>query len=147
MARGTQDIIDLQVELWNTTNPEIARQLYSEDAERTDPNGREPMRHRGVDEIAKFIAEVRTAFPDFHLDIQEHLSQGDHIALHWKVTGTQKAEFQGLPATGKHVELRGMTLARLRDGRIVSEHVYFDRLSMLEQLGVVSADAAKSGSH
>lgn len=145
MAPETQRIIDLGVELWNTGNPETAKQLYSEHAERTDPNGRELIRHRGVHQIATFVAEVRTAFPDFKLHIKEALADGDHVALHWTVTGTQKGEFQGMPASGKRIELSGMTLSRLRDGKVVSEHVYFDRLAMLEQLGVAPPGAAVSG--
>jgi steroid delta-isomerase-like uncharacterized protein len=145
MATETQRITDLQLELWNTGSPEIAKQLYSEHAERTDPNGREPIRHRGVHQIASFVAEVRTAFPDFKLHVKEAVADGDHVAFHWTVTGTQKGEFQGMPASGKRIELSGMTLNRLRDGKVVSEHVYFDRLAMLEQLGVAPTSAAASG--
>ena len=144
MATETQRIIDLGVELWNTGNAETAKQLYSEHAERTDPNGGEPIRHRGVHQIASFVAEVRTAFPDFNLQLKENVAEGDHIAFHWTVTGTQKGEFQGMPASGKRIELSGMTLNRLRDGKVVSEHVYFDRLAMLEQLGAAPAGAAAS---
>jgi steroid delta-isomerase-like uncharacterized protein len=145
MTAETQRIIDLQLELWNTGSPEIAKQLYSEHAERTDPNGREPIRHRGVHQIANFVAEVRTAFPDFKLQIKESFGQGDHIASHWTVTGTQRGEFQGIPASGQRIEVSGMSLDRLRDGKVVSEHVYFDRLALLEQLGASPASTAASG--
>ncbi len=145
MTTETQRITDLHRELWNTGNPEIAKELYSEHAERTDPNGGEPIRHRGVHQIAAFVAEVRTAFPDFNLQLKEAVADSDHIAFHWTVTGTQKGEFQGMSASGKRIELSGMTLDRLRDGKVVSEHVYFDRLAMLEQLGVAPAGAAAAG--
>ncbi|MBV9302176.1 MAG: ester cyclase [Acidobacteriaceae bacterium] len=145
MAANTQGITDLQLELWNTGNSEIAKQLYSEHAERSDPNGREPIRHRGVHQIASFVAEVRTAFPDFKLHLKESVAEGDHVAFHWTVTGTQKGEFQGIPASGRHIEFSGMSLDRLRDGKVVSEHVYFDRLALLEQLGAAPANAAAGG--
>lgn len=145
MPTETQRIIELALQLWNTGDAGIAKQLYGEHAERTDPNGKEPLRRRGVHEIAGFVAEVRTAFPDFKLHIKESVADGDHIAFHWTVTGTQKGEFQGMPASGKRVELSGMTLNRLRDGKVISEHVYFDRLAMLEQLGVASAPASATG--
>lgn len=142
MAADTQRIVKLEIELWNTGKPEIAKQLYSEHAERTDPNGSQPTRRQGVHQIAQFVSEVRTAFPDFHVDIKETVAEGDHIAFHWTVTGTQRGEFQGIPASGKRVELTGITLARLKEGKIISEHVYFDRLAMLEQLGVTAAGTA-----
>jgi steroid delta-isomerase-like uncharacterized protein len=146
MTADTQRIIDLDLKLWNTGNAELANQLYSEDAERTEPNGREPIHHHGVHQISKFIAEVRSAFPDFKLEMKQIVAEGDHIASHWTVTGTQRGEFQGMPATGKRIEVTGMTLARLKDGKIVSEQIYFDRLSLLEQLSVAPAGAAGSGS-
>ena len=142
MTADAQRIADLQLELWNTGSPEIAKQLYGEHAERTDPNGREPIRRHGVHQIANFVAEVRTAFPDFKLQIKESVGQGDHMAFHWTVTGTQKGEFQGIPASGQRIEVSGMTLDRLRDGKVVSEHIYFDRLALLEQLGAAPASAA-----
>jgi steroid delta-isomerase-like uncharacterized protein len=142
MAADTQAITRLVIELWNTGNPEIAKQLYSEDAERTESNGREPIRYRGVHEIAKFVADVRTAFPDFKLEMKKSVAEGDHIAFHWTVTGTHKADFQGISASGKRIELSGMSLAQLKGGKVVSEHIYFDRLAMLGQLGVASVGAA-----
>lgn len=145
MTTQAQRIVDLQRELWNTGNLETVKQVYSEHAERTDPNGHEPLRRRGMQEIAKFVAEVHTAFPDFKIQITESVAEGDHIAFHWTVTGTQNGEFQGVPASGRRVELSGMTLDRLRDGKVVSEHVYFDRLALLEQLGVAPTVGATTG--
>jgi steroid delta-isomerase-like uncharacterized protein len=141
----TQRLTELHRELWNTGNPEIVKQLYTEHAERSDPNGREPIRHRGAHQIANFVTEVRTAFPDFELELKEAVAEGDHMAFDWTVTGTQRGEFQGMPPSGKRVEINGMTLERLRDGKVVSEHVYFDRLALLEQLGA-SAAASSAGS-
>jgi predicted ester cyclase len=60
-------------------------------------------------------------------------------------TGTQKGEFQGIPASGRGIELSGMRLDRLRDRKVISEHVYFDRLALPEQLGAAPASAAASG--
>jgi steroid delta-isomerase-like uncharacterized protein len=58
----------------------------------------------------------------------------------WSVSGTHKADYLGVPATGRRVELRGITVARFEDGRIANEVVYYDRLAVLEQLGVVPAN-------
>ena len=143
MAADTQRLTDLMKELWNTGNPEAAKQLYTEHAERTDPNGAKPV--HGVHQIAEYIARVRSAFPDFTLHIRETVADGERSAVHWTVTGTQKGEFLGIPATGKRVEVNGLSLNRLRDGKIVSEHVYFDRMALLEQLG--AAGAAAGGAH
>jgi steroid delta-isomerase-like uncharacterized protein len=132
-------IADLVVQLWNTGNPEIATQLYADNAERNDPN--KPEAARGPQQIAKYVAEVRTAFPDFKLEIKRRVAEGDHMVSHWTVTGTQKGEFLGIPPTGRRIEISGMALVHVKDGKVLSERVYFDRLGMLEQLGVAPANA------
>lgn len=133
-AQETQRITDLVLQLWNTGNTDIANQLYTAHSERHDPNG--PEAARGPQQIVKYLTQVRTAFPDFKLEINQRIVEGDHIVSHWTCTGTQNGEYQGLPPTGKRVELSGMTLAHIKDGKITSERVYFDRLSLLQQLGV-----------
>ena len=70
---------------------------------------------RGRSEGVEFILEVRYA---------------------WTCTGTHRGEFQGILPTGKRIEITGLALARIENGKVVEERVYFDRLAMLEQLGV-----------
>ena len=132
-AEDTQRIADLVLQLWNTGNLEIANEVYADNAQRKDPN-REPA--RGPQQIAKFVAEIRTAFPDFKLEVKQRVAEGDHVVSQWTATGTQKGDFLAIPPTGKRIEIDGMTLAQVKDGKIADERVYFDRLGMLEQLGV-----------
>ena len=132
MPEDMQRTVDLVDKLWNTGNTEIASQLYDDKSERRAPNGTA----RGRQEIANYVTEVRTAFPDFKLDIAEALSQGNQVAVHWTVTGTQKGEFMGIPPTGRRVEVHGISLERIEDGRVLDEIVYFDQLALLQQLGV-----------
>jgi steroid delta-isomerase-like uncharacterized protein len=144
MPEDIQRIVDLVLQLWNTGNPEIATQLYSDAAERNDPNGSEPA--RGAQQIGHYVAGIRTAFPDFRLEITERLVEGDRIASHWRATGTQNGEFLGIPPTGRRVDISGVTLAQVKDGKVIRERVYFDRLAMLEQLGAAPGAAQKAAS-
>lgn len=134
MAQDTQAIENSLLELWNTGNPDVARQLYGDNAERYDPNRQEAT--RGPEEIGRYVAEIRTGYPDFKLEINEAIAEGDRLAIDWTVTGTHKGEFLGIPATGKRINIRGMSLERIESGKIVEDRVYFDRLTMLQQLGV-----------
>lgn len=135
MPEDIQRIVDSVLELWNTGNAEVTKRLYAESAERYDPTPPEPA--RGPQQIARFVAEVRTAFPDFKLEIKRRVAEGDQLVTQWTCTGTQKGEFQGIPATGKRINLTGVALTRIENGKVVEERVYFDRLTMLEQLGAV----------
>lgn len=139
MAKNMNDIADLLTEFWNTGKPELAVQLYSEQAQRTDPN--QPQPARGGQQIATYVAAVHGGFPDFKLEITRKISQGDQLVTEWTCVGTQKGEFLGIPPTGNRVELTGVTVNRIEDGRIIEERSYFDRLAMLQQLGVAPGDA------
>lgn len=134
MPEDIQRLVDSVIALWNTGNPEVARQLYGEGAERSDPNQSEPA--RGPQQIARYVAEVRAGFPDFKLEIKQRVAEGNRLVTYWTCTGTHKGDFQGIPPTGKRIEITGLALNRIENGKVAEERVYFDRLTMLEQLGV-----------
>ncbi len=135
MPEDMQHIVDLVAKLWNTGKAEIATQLYDDRSERRAPNGTA----RGAQGIGNYVTEVHTAFPDFKLEITQTLSQGNQVAVQWTATGTQKGEFMGIPPTGTRVEVNGISLERIENGRVLEELVYFDQLMLLQQLGVAPA--------
>jgi steroid delta-isomerase-like uncharacterized protein len=134
MPENFQTVIDSLVELWNTGNPELAKQLYQAGAERLDPN--QPQPSRGPEEIARYVAEVRAGFPDFELQINDTVAQNNRLALHWTCTGTHRGEFQGIAPTGRRINISGLSMERIENGKLAEDRVYFDRLTLFEQLGV-----------
>jgi predicted ester cyclase len=48
-----------------------------------------------------------------------------------------RGDFQGHPPTGKQIEIGGVTIERIKDGKIVERWVYSDRLGVLQQHGLV----------
>ena len=42
-----------------------------------------------------------------------------------------------LPPTGKRVEVKGMELVRVRDGKVVVDNLYYDNLAVAAQLGLL----------
>ena len=61
-------------------------------------------------------------------------SQGDGHET-WR--GTQQAEWNGIPATGKEVTLSSSTIYRIANGKIQECWWFYDVLSVLQQLGVM----------
>jgi predicted ester cyclase len=45
----------------------------------------------------------------------------------------------GVPATGRSVELRGINMFRVKDGRVVEQRAQLDMLGLLQQIGAVPA--------
>ncbi|MBK8195148.1 MAG: nuclear transport factor 2 family protein [Lewinellaceae bacterium] len=62
------------------------------------------------------------------------------LVKHWTFKGRHTGDFFGIPASGNPVEISGSTIVRMsKDGRIAGEQDFMDNMSLLAQLGVVSA--------
>jgi steroid delta-isomerase-like uncharacterized protein len=91
----------------------------------------------GLEENRAAVVGWRAAAPDLVMRVEHMVAEGDLVAVHWIGRGTNTGEGNGLPATGRKVEARGMTLFRFRDGRIAEEWGVVDMLSALRQLGLL----------
>jgi len=78
-------------------------------------------------------------FPDGKHQIDALLNEGDEVVMRCRWSGTHTAAFNGIPATGKRVELGLITTYKITDGRIVEHNGQFDSIGMMQQLGVFPA--------
>ena len=83
------------------------------------------------------IAAYKAIFPDLQVDVEAVIGERDLAASRWSVVGTHKAEFFGVPATGKRVKVEGMNFYRLRGGKITDVWTQFDGLGLMQQLGAL----------
>lgn len=96
----------------------------------------------GLEGLKNVLRSMRTAFPDIYYSTEEQIAEGDKVLTRFEWTGTHRAEFLGVPATGKSVSVWGMVLDRLEDGRIKETRILMDLLGLMIQLGVVPPPAA-----
>ena len=85
----------------------------------------------------QLFAGHHAAFPDLKVVIDDIVAEGDKVANRWSWTGTHKGPFMGVPATGKHVTLTGISIHRFADGKIIEQWHRMDMLGMMQQMGVV----------
>jgi steroid delta-isomerase-like uncharacterized protein len=83
-----------------------------------------------------------TAFPDLRWTLRDTIAEGDRIMTLSTWTGTHRASFIGIPATGRTVSVKSWTLDRYRDGQLAESRIIMDVAGMLMQLGVVPTPAA-----
>jgi steroid delta-isomerase-like uncharacterized protein len=118
-------------EFWNSGNLDAADELMTRDAIIHEPVA-------GTSEDLKAVATmIRSAFPDWHSSVEEMLVEGDRVAERWTGRGTHRGEFQGIRPTGKLVAVPGVVFYRIADGKIAEFRGQFDRMSLLQQLGVI----------
>jgi len=65
----------------------------------------------------------------------EFLAAGDAVIENWIFQGTHTGEFMGVPPTGKQLQVRGMEIWRLENGKIVERWGVVDTGGVMEQLG------------
>ena len=122
--------------VWNARDPEGIPPLFAADAVFRDMAF--GVERRGLSDIRAMFQETWRGIPDLHTELTRVVAEGESVATEWTLTGTHSGDFPGLPATGRSFSIRGVSFARVRDGKIVSQRDYYDRAGFLEQLGVLS---------
>lgn len=87
----------------------------------------------------EMFAEMRTAFPDLHVDVEHLTATDEDVAFAYTITGTNDGPFQGNEPTGKSIKVRGMQIGRFEDGRLAERWGSSDQLGIMTQLGLVDA--------
>jgi steroid delta-isomerase-like uncharacterized protein len=88
------------------------------------------------DGLVKMGAELHAGFPDLFVHLDDVVAMRDSVAFLMRMTGTHSGTFQGMAATGKKMDVPGQVFFRLKDGKIVEDRPLYDRMTLLEQLGV-----------
>ena len=94
---------------------------------------------RGRDAILSIYAGWISAFPDVEFRQERLVIDRDQAVQFTKMSGTHAGEFCGLPASGKHFEVRCVFLFVFAGGKIVREVRVYDFAGLLLQLGVLKA--------
>jgi steroid delta-isomerase-like uncharacterized protein len=113
---------------------DIANQFVWEDVVEQVPF---PGQGPGLEGLKDVLRGMRTAFPDLVFAIVEQISEGDKVASRFEWTGTHKAPFLGVPATGRSVRVWGIVIDRLEEGRIKDTRIIMDIFGLMMQLGVL----------
>jgi steroid delta-isomerase-like uncharacterized protein len=132
------DIIHRWVEQgWNGGKLGLVDELFAESyvlhAGGQDTSGREAFK--------QFVATYRTAFPDFHVTIEEMVAEGDRVVWRFMVRGTHTGPLMGLPPTGRSMSIDGIVLSRFADGFWAEDYATWDALGMMQQLDAIPAAA------
>lgn len=104
-------------EIFNQGKFQVADEIYA-------PDFRNHGLHRSADlkTDQEAVHAEKEAFPDLRMSVKEMVAEGDKVAVLWTFQGTHTGSgYAGLPPTGTRVEVRGITIWRIVDGRIVEE--------------------------
>jgi steroid delta-isomerase-like uncharacterized protein len=129
---GTSDKEDVMSE----QNKDLVRRYYDQVV-----NGRD------LDAVGDYFADERTAagvrkgcffffqaFPDLHVSLDEFVAEADRVFLRSTMTGTHDDEFQGIPATGRHIAVESAEVFRVAAGKFVGYWCMVEAAGLMRQL-------------
>jgi predicted ester cyclase len=101
------------------------------------------MQFKGCEALRQMLGAYLTGFPDLRHHVRSFVESGDTIALELEVSGTHTGPMMTpagtIPATGRKIVWDSCDYLRVRNGKVVSWHVYHDSLPFLTALGVIKS--------
>jgi predicted ester cyclase len=88
------------------------------------------------EELKQHIVFFEASFPRYEVIADDMIAEGDKVAVHARFEGTHQGELMGIPPTGKEVSVPFIITYRIAEGKIVQHWMSFDRMALMEQLGV-----------
>jgi steroid delta-isomerase-like uncharacterized protein len=123
------------VEVLNNKNLSAIDEIAAEDYVELDPL---PGQAPGREGLKAFLATVSfPAFPDQRWVTDEQIADGDKVVSRFTMYGTHRGDFMGIPATGRHIAVKGVVIDRVVDGKWKDSRLLMDTLSLLQQLGAL----------
>lgn len=92
--------------------------------------------------LHQHVEMFEKGFPQYRLKADDIIEQGDKVVVRARFMGTHNGEFNGIPATGKSVELPFIIIYRFEGGKIAEHWLEANHLALLTQLGVLNTEAA-----
>lgn len=117
---------------WSPGKLDTLGQAYSPGYVLHDPTGLVSGNQAGV---ADLIASFRTGLPDMNVSVNLQLADGNKVASRWTLRGTHSGNLFGFAATGRPVEVSGITVSSLAANLIQEEWMLWDQMSLVQQIG------------
>src|SRR5262245_19678762 len=116
-------------ELWSEGRLAVADEIIANDYVRHDPG--DPFPARGPEDVKRIVTMLRAMFPDFRIQVDAVIAEGDIVVSRYTATGTDTVGFMGMPPTGKAIRTSAMQMFRFSNGKIVESWAVRDDLGTL----------------
>jgi steroid delta-isomerase-like uncharacterized protein len=138
-AQSTETSRRVFEEVWNNKKIDAVDQLMAAGYVHHDPQS--PVASSGVESYKQFVSHYLNAFPDLHFTIDDEVADEQTIVSRWTATGTHQGDLPGIPRTGRKFSVTGITMARIQNGKFIESWNNWDTLGLMQQLGVLPAEA------
>ena len=124
-------------EVWTRGRAEAIDEMFAADgiAHGLSDEAGNPL--RGPADFKPFHEIFRGAFPDIEVVVEDVIAEGDKVAARCSVRARHSGDHLGVAASNAPVDFTGMTIARVRDGKIIEAWNNFDFMRMNKQIGAI----------
>lgn len=123
-------------EVWDRVDLDAVDEFCASDLPVHNALADEPF---GSDGIRATVSLFRSTFPEFKLTVHSVIADTDKVAIYWTTRGTHNRDLMGIPATGRQIETRGVSVVRLEDGKIAEIWGASDQLGVMRKLGAIAS--------
>ena len=123
------------VENLNNGNVSVADEVFHADCV-IHINGN-AQRDLSLGGFKQMVAGLLAAFPDLHFTINDQFTSGEKVSTRWIATGTNTGPFGEMQPTGKKVEIEGLIIDYVKNGKVKKRWELWDQMAMMQQLGLV----------
>jgi len=92
---------------------------------------------KGSDDLKASFKDFFTGYPDIQVKTNFMIAEGDTVMAHVSLTGTNSGAFGNMPATNKQINIDGIDVIVLKDGKATERWGFFDTQKMMQQLGMM----------
>lgn len=125
---------DYVTEIWQDHRFDRVPEFVADSVVYDDPTLSTPV--RGPRELYAHLRRTKSSFSDFHVAIDALVAEGDVVAFEWTLTAIHDGPMGGIPPTGRRLQVRGMSIHRLEDDKLVADRAYWDMTEVRAQLGL-----------
>ena len=123
-------------EIINSYEFDRLKEVFAPDVKDHDPADDQGPGPQG---FTKWFTQFHSAFPDFKIAVEHMVADEDNVAFAYTITGTQGGPFNGIPATGKKIKVRGMQISKFNsDAKIVERWGASHEVGILQQIGAMN---------
>ena len=130
-----QTLIDGVLDIYNEGNLDMADSILAADFNQTSSALDNMEDAAGIEAYKEYIAATRIQYPDFNAVTTEVIASGDRIVVIWNVTWTYSDTTGVVPIEGQVIQLDGVDICRVVDGKISEIIRYANEAQVLSQMG------------
>jgi steroid delta-isomerase-like uncharacterized protein len=136
MSAAENKVIALRfIQAWSSGGVKILDELAGPNIVVNYSHFEEPV--QGVENFKKLLHLTYANFPDIEVIVDRVIVENNHAVVHWSYSATHQVEVYNAPPTGKPLEVVGVTIYTIEDGKVVEEIGVVDNLALYQQIGLL----------